>query len=67
MLDRVRCLHCHGAFGIAMLQQHGTLWRDRTTVKNSIFVCLGLCRLSLLTSLLWCSPPLDWRMLGCMG
>ena len=30
VFDRVRCLQCHGALGVAILQQHGTLWRDRT-------------------------------------
>ena len=32
MLDLVRCLQCHVALGIAMLQQQGTHWRDRATV-----------------------------------
>ena len=64
MLDRVRCLHCDGCLlGTAVLQQHGSPWRDWTTVVGAcvtrlvswtgathIVVCLGVCRPSLLPS-----------------
>ena len=41
VLDRVRCLHCHGAFGVAMLQQHGTLWRDRRLSLENVLLAVS--------------------------
>ena len=44
MLNGVRCLHCHGSFGTAMLQQHGALWRHRTTLVLLAVSFFGLAR-----------------------